>query len=239
MDKIQLLQERKTKISDAGKEIRADIAALVDEESFVELSAFSFSKNEFYGETAEGEGVVTGYATIDGYPYYIVAQNFKVLDGGVSKASCDKIVKCLSVAEKNAIPVVYLLNTHGVQVGEGVTVLEGLASVLMKATQLNNNATSQYVIVNGEVYGAAAMLSAIADFTFFIEKKSILAVNSPFVLSAKAQPRLRCRAGGRADDRRGYPPGTRDDVRQSFQDGKGRRHPLHPRGGQEEDLQDH
>ena len=186
MDKIQLLQERKTKIIGAGKEIRADIAALVDEESFVELSAFSFSKNEFYGENAEGEGVVTGYATIDGYPYYIVAQNFKVLDGGVSKASCDKIVKCLDVAEKNAIPVVYLLNTHGVQVGEGVTVLEGLASVLMKATQLNNNATSQYVIVNGEVYGAAAMLAAIADFTLFVKNKSVLAVNSPFVLSAKA-----------------------------------------------------
>lgn len=186
MDKIQLLQERKTKIVNAGKEIRADIEALVDEESFVELSAFSFSKNEFYGETAEGEGVVTGYATIDGYPYYIVAQNFKVLDGGVSKASCDKIVKCLDIAEKNAIPVVYLLNTHGVQVGEGVTVLEGLANVLMKATQLNNNATSQYVIVNGEVYGAAAMLAAIADFTLFVKNKSVLAINSPFVLSAKA-----------------------------------------------------
>ncbi len=190
MDKIQLLQERKTKIIGAGKEIRADIAALVDEESFVELSAFSFSKNEFYGENAEGEGVVTGYATIDGYPYYIVAQNFKVLDGGVSKASCDKIVKCLDAAEKNAIPVVYLLNTHGVQVGEGVTVLEGLASVLMKATQLNNNATSQYVIVNGEVYGAAAMLAAIADFTLFVKNKSVLAVNSPFVLSAKAGKNL-------------------------------------------------
>ena len=86
MDKIQLLQERKMKIVDAGKEIRADIAALIDEESFVELSAFSFSKNEFYGENAEGEGVVTGYATIDGYPYYIVAQNFKAFDGGISKA---------------------------------------------------------------------------------------------------------------------------------------------------------
>ena len=93
MDKIQLLQERKTRIANVGQDIRKDIAAIVDEESFVELSAFSFSKNEFYGENAEGEGVVTGYATIDGYPYYIVAQNFKVLYGGVSKASCDKIVK--------------------------------------------------------------------------------------------------------------------------------------------------
>ena len=85
MDKIQLLQERKAKITEAGKEIRARINAIVDEESFVELSAFSFSKNEFYGEEAAGEGVVTGFATISGYPFYVVAQNYKVLEGGVSK----------------------------------------------------------------------------------------------------------------------------------------------------------
>lgn len=199
MDKIQLLQERKAKILSAAKEVRDDIFAVVDEGSFVELSAFSFSKNDFYDESGEGEGVVTGYATIDGYPYYVVAQNFKVFDGGVSKASCDKIVKCLSAAEKNAIPVVYLLNTHGVQVGEGVTVLEGLASVLMKATQLNRNCTTQYVIVNGEVYGAAAMLAAIADFTLFVKKKSVLAINSPFVLSAKSGKNLTKEEVGGAD----------------------------------------
>ncbi len=189
MDKIQLLQERKTKVIEAGKEIRADIAAIIDEGSFVELSAFSFSKNEFYNEEVAGEGVVTGYATINGYPFYIVAQNFKALSGGMSKANCDKIVKCQNTALKNDIPVVYLLNTHGVQVGEGVTVLEGLANVLMTATQLKKY-LAQYVVINGEVYGAAAALAAIANFTFFLEKKSVLAVNSPFVLSAKAGKNL-------------------------------------------------
>lgn len=189
MDKIQLLQERKSKVIEAGKEIRADISAIIDADSFVELSAFSFSKNEFYNEDVAGEGVVTGYATIDGYPFYIVAQNFKALSGGMSKANCDKIVKCQNTALKNDIPVVYLLNTHGVQVGEGVTVLEGLANVLMTATQLKKY-LAQYVVINGEVYGAAAALAAIANFTFFVENKSVLAVNSPFVLSAKAGKNL-------------------------------------------------
>ena len=106
MDKIKLLQERKAKLAEVGSEIRAQINALIDEESFVELSAFSFSKNDFYGENAEGEGVVTGFATIGGYPFYIVAQNAKVLSGGVSKANCDKIAKCLDAAEKNATPVI-------------------------------------------------------------------------------------------------------------------------------------
>ncbi len=189
MDKIQLLQERKSKLAEAGKEIRADINAIADAESFVELSAFSFSKNEFYGDNAEGEGVITGFATIGGYPFYIVAQNFKVFDGGISKANCDKIAKCLDVAEKNGTPVVYLLNSRGVQVGEGVTVLEGLSKLLLKATQLKG-IVPQYAIVNGEVYGSVAMLAAIADFAFFIEKKSVLAINSPFVLSAKAGKNL-------------------------------------------------
>lgn len=206
MDKIALLQERKAKLEEAGKEVRARVAALADEESFVELSAFSFSKNEFYGEDAEGEGVVTGFATIDGYPYYIVAQNFKVLSGGVTKANCDKIAKCLDAAEKNATPVIYLLNTLGVTLGEGVTVLEGLGKLLMRSTQLKG-VLPQFVIVDGEVYGSAAMLAAIADFTFFIENKSVLAVNSPLVLSAKSGKNLKKEevGGAAALDKTGIP----------------------------------
>ena len=171
MDKIQLLQARKTELYAAGKEIREQISSLVDENSFVELSAFSFSKNEFYDQSVAGEGVVTGFATVDGYPFYIVAQNFKAMSGGVSKANCDKIVKCLDCAEKNSTPVIYLLNTLGVQVGEGVTVLEGLAKVLLRAAQMKG-VVPQYAVVNGEVYGSVALLAATADFTFFLEKKS-------------------------------------------------------------------
>ena len=206
MDKIQLLQTRKAQLEEAGKDVRAQIMALVDEASFVELSAFSFSKNDFYGEEAAGEGVVTGFATVDGYPFYVVAQNYSVMRGGMSKANCDKIVKCLDAAEKNCTPVLYLLSTQGVQVGEGVTVLEGLGKVLMRATQLKGIAP-QYAIVNGDVYGSAAMLAAIADFAFFIEKKSVLAINSPFVLSAKAGKNVAKEevGGAKALDKTGIP----------------------------------
>ena len=184
MDKIQLLEARKTAILEAGKEIREQISSLVDADSFVELSAFSFSKNTFAEADVAGEGVVTGFATVEGYPFYVVAQNFKVLQGGMSKANCDKIVKCMDIAAKDETPIIYLMNTYGVQVGEGVGVLEGLGKFLMRASQLKG-VVPQYVVVNGEVYGSAAILAAVADAVLFVDKKSVLALNSPFVLSAK------------------------------------------------------
>ena len=220
MDKIQLLQERKAKLAEAGKEIRSHIQAIADEESFVELSAFSFSKNEFYNEAVVGEGVVTGFITVCGYPLYVVAQNFSAMEGGISKANCDKIAKCLDAAEKNGTPVLYLLNTRGVQIGEGVTVLEGLGKLLMRSTQLKG-VVPQYVVVDGEVYGSAALLAAVADFTFFVDNKSVLAVNSPFVLSAAAGKNLTKEEVGAAKalDKTGIPAfevASLEDVREKI-----------------------
>ncbi len=189
MDKIKLLQARKQQLFSAGKVIREEINALIDKDSFVEFSSFSFSESEFYGDRAEGEGVVTGFATINDSPYYIVAQNAAVLNGGVSKANCEKIIKCLEQAEKNQTPVIYMLSTLGVRVGEGVNVLEGLASLLKKAKSLKAEVT-QYLIVNGEVYGQIALLAGICDFTFFIDKKSVLALTSPLVIAAASGQNL-------------------------------------------------
>ncbi|MGN1104572.1 MAG: carboxyl transferase domain-containing protein [Candidatus Coproplasma sp.] len=183
MDKIKLLQDRRSKLLSAGKAVREDIAALVDSDSFVETSVFSFSESEFYDGTAEGEGVVCGFATIDDFPYYIVAQNAQVLNGGISKANCQKIVKCLDQAEKNGTPVIYLLSSGGVRVGEGVNVLEGLAELVLKASRLKDSVT-QYLVVNGDVYGQVSLLAGICDFNFFVEGKSVLALNSPMVISA-------------------------------------------------------
>ena len=189
MDKIKLLRKRKEAIEKAGAEIRAQIAALTDEKSFVELAAFGFSKDAFYEEDAAGEGVVTGFATIDGYPFYIVAQNFAVSYGGLSKANCDKIAKTLNAAEKNNTPVVYLLRSYGVRVGEGVEVLEGISELLLKATQLKGT-VPQYAVVLGEVYGSSAALASLCDAVFMV-KDGALCITSPLVLSAKANKNLK------------------------------------------------
>lgn len=189
VDKIKLLQERRSKLLSAGKAIREDIAALVDKDSFVETSAFSFSESEFYDGTAQGEGVVCGFATIDDCPYYIVAQNAQVLSGGVSKANCEKIAKCLDQAEKNGIPVIYLLSSGGVRIGEGVNVLEGLAELILKASRLKDSVT-QYLVVNGDVFGQVSLLAGVCDFNFFVDGKSVLALNSPMVIAAAGNAQL-------------------------------------------------
>lgn len=163
MNKIDLLKTRRAKLLEAGKNVREKIAALTDECSFVELDAYSFSHNDFYGEDAEGEGVVTGYATINDEPVYIVAQNPDVLSGGISEGNCKKIRKCLNKALAAQKPVVYLFDSLGVRIGEGVNVLEGIAEVLAAADDLKGE-VPQISVVTGELYGSFAVLAANADF---------------------------------------------------------------------------
>ena len=188
MEQIQRLRERKEALKKAGEAVRNQIAQIADEESFVELSSFGFSE-EGFGDRPAGEGVVTGFCTVGGYPFYLVAQNFAQDFGGLTKGQCEKIAKTLGAAEKNETPVIWLLNCQGAKIGEGVNVLEGIAELLLKTTQLKGTVL-QYAIVGGGVYGAAAAIAATADVVFFL-KEGALSVSSPLVLSAKAGKELK------------------------------------------------
>lgn len=194
MDKIQELRKRKDALKKLSGSVRKEIESLIDEGSFVELAALSFSGSTLYDDSANSEGVLTGFATIGGYPFYLVAQNFDVFSGGLSKANCEKIAKTLNAAEKNNTPVVYLLHSQGVQAGEGVNVLEGISELLLKATQLKGT-VMQYAYLSGGVYGSAAALASVCDVIFF-EDKSVLSVNSPLVLAAKANKNLKAEEVG-------------------------------------------
>ncbi len=185
MNRVDLLKNRRAALLESGLEIRAVIDKIIDEKSFVELSAYSFSESEFYGEKAEGEGVVTGFATVKDFPVYVVAQNPSVFSGGVSKANCDKICKALIAAQNNNTPVIYILDTKGVRTGEGVSVLEGIADVLYEMNELRGE-VPQFAIVNGDCFGAFSLIAAACDFTFYTDK-SCLSYASPAVIAATAK----------------------------------------------------
>lgn len=204
MNKIELLKKRRAELLEKGKEIRAKISQICDENSFVELDAYSFSKNDFYGEEAQGEGVVTGYATVGDSPVYIVAQNSAVLSGGVSLANCSKIRKCLDRAYNNGYPVIYLFDSLGVQVGEGVNVLEGMAQVISASCELKGE-VPQFSIVTGSLYGSLALVAANADYNFMLPG-SKLCYASPLVVSASSGKNVN--ADEIADAKNGAKSGT-------------------------------
>lgn len=185
MNIFDLLNARKTELYRASSEIRDKISQIIDDKSFVELNAYSFNVNEFYNENEQGLGVVTGYATINDNPIYIVAQNAKVLSGGLSKANADKICACLEKAYGTKTPVLYLLDSQGVQVGEGVSVLEGIASILEMSNDLKDVAP-QFAVSVGDVLGSTALLFANADFSYVVGSTGV-SYGSPAVISASTK----------------------------------------------------
>lgn len=182
MYNVDLLKQRKAQLLEITADVRKTLHSLIDEGSFVEFNTFGFSKNEFYGEETDGLGVLTGYATIDGYPVYVVAQNSKVSGGALSKASCDKINDCMQKAGSQNAPIIYLLESQGVKVGEGVAVLEGIANILRTSLEFKEVAP-QFAIAVGDVYGSTSILFDNSDFNFIVGNACV-SYGSPQVISA-------------------------------------------------------
>ncbi len=195
MDIFDMLNKRKVELYKNSTNVRENISQIIDDDSFVELNTFSFIKNDFYSQDVNGLGVVTGYATIDGFPIYVIAQNGAVLDGGLSSASCQKILNCQKKAIEANVPVVYLLDSKGVQVGEGVSILESISSILASSVTLKDIAP-QFAVATGDVYGSLSLLFANCEYAFTV-KDACVSYASPAVVSASSkEPLLKEVIGG-------------------------------------------
>ena len=180
MEQLDRLEREQTARTLAQKDILAFVNDVTDEASFVEKDAYLVGKSLLDGSPAYGEGVLTGTALIDGKPVVIIAQNAAVLFGGVGVGACRKMVHALHFAQQQNLPVVSILDSGGVRVGEGTAVLEGLADVLIAAQAL----TSLHVVVlKGQAVGMMAAYALSADFRYAI-KDSTLSVVAPAVLLA-------------------------------------------------------
>ncbi len=182
---LQRMNERKAAQQSGSKAVLDYIRDITDEQSFVELDAYSFSAGEFF-EDAEGagEGVVTGYARIGGLPVYIAAQNPNVFSGALTKAQSDKILKCMNLAHKSGSALLYLLASSGARVGEGLSVLDGYAQIIAKSSALYGE-VPQISVINGDCYGSIAYFAALSDVVF-VKKGAHAGSTSAAVLSAKS-----------------------------------------------------
>lgn len=140
---------------------RERITKLLDSQSFVETDAFMQQSGAV--QSAPGEGVVTGYGTIDGRGIYVIAQDYAVLGGAMSAMHATKMCKTLELAGKTGLPVIMLLDSMGVRLGEGAAALHGFGSVFAKMAQLSG-VVPIITMVCGQCAGTAAFFAPLSDF---------------------------------------------------------------------------
>lgn len=182
MSNKEILQSNLKKLNEATKGVKSFISSLLDKNSFVETDVFTSGKSFLDGSDALGEGVVCGYGTIDGNPVQIFAQNPEVMKGSISKAHAEKIEKCFDRAIATGTPIISIVNSAGARVGEGVSMLEGYASIVAKAVDAKN-AIPHICIINGTSVGLMSSFASLADFVF-MSNKSIVSTAAPLLLCA-------------------------------------------------------
>ena len=167
--------------SSAGKRI----LSLLDENSFVEIGASVQARSTDFNQKpkdAPGDGVITGYGTIDGGLVYVYSQNADALGGSIGEMHAKKIVNLYDLAKKTGYPVIGLLDSTGMRLQEGTDALFAFGSIY-KAMSEASGIIPQITAVFGNAGGGMSVLAGLSDFTLMTSKNSKLFVNSPNAVS--------------------------------------------------------
>lgn len=163
---------------------RERIRLLVDEGSFEEIDMFVKHRSHDFGLEKQkilGDGVVTGFARIDGRPVAVFSQDFTVFGGSLSETFAEKICKIMDMAEKIGIPVIGLNDSGGARIQEGVVSLGGYADIFLRNT-LASGVIPQISAILGPCAGGAVYSPAITDFVFMVKNTSHMFVTGPNVV---------------------------------------------------------
>lgn len=163
---------------------RERVHLLLDEGSFEELDKFVMHRSKDFGLDKEyylGDGVVTGYGTVNGRLVYVFSQDFTVFGGSLSETHAEKIVKIMDMAMKNGAPVIGLNDSGGARIQEGVVSLGGYADIFYRNT-LASGVIPQISAIMGPCAGGAVYSPAITDFIFMVENTSFMFVTGPNVV---------------------------------------------------------
>lgn len=163
---------------------RERIHLLLDEGSFEELGKFVMHRCKDFGLDKEyylGDGVVTGYGTVNGRLVYVFSQDFTVFGGSLSETHAEKIVKIMDLAMKNGAPLIGLNDSGGARIQEGVVSLGGYADIFYRNV-MASGVVPQISAIMGPCAGGAVYSPAITDFILMVENTSFMFVTGPNVV---------------------------------------------------------
>lgn len=196
-ERIERLLETKEKIELGGGEKRIEkqhqkgkltarerIHLLLDEGSFMEIDAFVKHRCTNFGmenTEAPGDGVVTGYGTVDGRLVFVYAQDFTVLGGSLGEMHAAKIVKVQDMALKMGAPIIGINDSGGARIQEGVDALSGYGKIFYRNT-MASGVIPQITAIMGPCAGGAVYSPALTDFIFMVENTSQMFITGPQVI---------------------------------------------------------
>jgi propionyl-CoA carboxylase beta chain len=163
---------------------RERIELLFDEDSFEEFDMFVTHRCTDFGMEAEkpaGDGVVTGWGTINGRMVYVYAQDFTVFGGSLSETQSAKICKIMDMAIQNGAPVIGIADSGGARIQEGVASLAGYAEVFQRNI-MASGVVPQISLIMGPCAGGAVYSPAMTDFIFMVKDSSYMFVTGPDVV---------------------------------------------------------
>ncbi|MFB9223033.1 acyl-CoA carboxylase subunit beta [Paracoccus cavernae] len=163
---------------------RERLELLLDEGSFEEFDMFVRHRSTDFGMEADrpyGDGVVTGWGTINGRMVYVYSQDFTVFGGSLSETHAQKICKIMDMAMQNGAPVIGLNDSGGARIQEGVASLAGYADVFQRNI-MASGVVPQISVIMGPCAGGAVYSPAMTDFIFMVKDTSYMFVTGPDVV---------------------------------------------------------
>ena len=183
------------------KTARERLELLLDDGSFEEFDMFKLHRCRHFGMNEQeilGDGVITGYGTINGRLVYVFSQDFTVFGGALSETYAEKICKVMDMALKNGAPIIGLNDSGGARIQEGIESLAGFTDIFLR------NVTSSGVVpqlsgIFGPCAGGAVYSPALTDFTIMVEKQSYMFLTGPKVVKAVTHEEIDTESLGGAD----------------------------------------
>ncbi|MBT1160021.1 acyl-CoA carboxylase subunit beta [Aminobacter anthyllidis] len=163
---------------------RERLVVLLDEGSFEEYDMYVTHRATDFGmddQKVAGDGVVTGWGTINGRLVYVFSQDFTVLGGSLSETHAQKICKIMDMAVRNGAPVIGLNDSGGARIQEGVASLAGYADVFKRNVDASG-VIPQISVIMGPCAGGAVYSPAMTDFIFMVRGSSYMFVTGPDVV---------------------------------------------------------